>query len=1422
MSPPAAVHFRPPITSSSMQNPNLIPDATSQPVFGQSNFSYAHFSEGGEILYPSAFGYASGVQFTAASAQPGLSGAGSTASSRSMPRFMKLRKRSASQRARSRSRTATSEFRPTVGSSDQVNSSNNSSNGIIENAAGAVNCPGAGDGGSLNCHPKFQFNGFNFGAQWSEFAANLNSKPVVTEELDCSLSRGKVTNEKETEIRKSDPVEFIFNCKRSDVESNSRQDGQKTCGNSAKTVSADARNAELDLETEHRKISSSGFVYCADQKDSDSNSNIMENSSIHNVEETNCRTEAESVKKDSFVFVSGGNQTGKTSNFNVEKQESLDSLGKSNCDMGSLHPKTETLSDSIIHPDQDYHFSNDKSGSECTSSTANAYSTFPAHGLADEMEKLNINNSEKVSDADINRDLKDSFVNSSNCFVFGRSEKATVSSSVSSGVNADVQQSSPNVASKNADGFKTCKRNDVQNGIGRNVAHGSEGISFSESSSGQESIGNSYSGKIPECQVLQDSQINEAKTSFSFSSFGIDSQSKSHVGANHSMGVDQDKCYNGFTNIAEGPEEPLKNFKPPTWDPSCFKENLFPASHKKVRSTLKGRFSKERGSKEVRRKLKSHSLNKKQIKKEQSSMGSCSPNTPDSCGSYSPMDFSPYHERDDDQDVKASVQLNEPSISDCDHVPSKIPIRPDYKDEHPVNVGSREYIYTHNYKSGDPNKSSPSSSNGDSSIGDSQVCGPEAACPGMNKEQVCSSNRAGACADAGFAFGSSTDQFGFASSLGDSTQNCFTFSVSSTKESTVSSAKRKQKKKYRRKVGIDSFIISPNLNEKFVSSVPISSSSYTDVMMNRSENNDQLKGGDFTSLATTQEICENWKFRGNQAYKDGDLSKAENFYTIGINSVPPSERSGCLSKLLLLCYSNRAAARIGLGRITEALGDCLMASAFDSTFLKVQMRTANCYLMLGELENAQQYFSKCLDSSNGVCLDRRLVVEAAEGLQKAQNVAECTNSASELLKKKDSDAAGKALELISKALSISLYSEKLLQMKAEALYLLRKYDAAIQLCEESQCLAEKNSANNAENVNICTHDSNFCVRLWRWSLISKCHFHVGRLEASINCLEKLQQAVSLNNKYGENFEHSFSLTTTIRDLLRHKNAGNEYFKLKKYTEAIEEYTAALSSNIKSRPFVAICFCNRAAAHQALGQITDAISDCSVAMALDGNYAKAISRRASLHEMVRDYEQAACDLRKLLSILENQSDEKKKQSGTPDGSNGVVKESRQVRQHLLSVEQKAKKEIPLDFYLILGVKPTDTATDIKKAYHKAALRHHPDKAGQLLARSEAGDEGQIWKEISQEVYKDADRLFKMIGEAYAELSDPTKRSEYDFEEEMRKAKQSNRGFTCHGSSDFDGFGFGRPSDLNRSSDRSSNRRRHGRDHWKTYGNPLSRW
>lgn len=68
----------------------------------------------------------------------------------------------------------------------------------------------------------------------------------------------------------------------------------------------------------------------------------------------------------------------------------------------------------------------------------------------------------------------------------------------------------------------------------------------------------------------------------------------------------------------------------------------------------------------------------------------------------------------------------------------------------------------------------------------------------------------------------------------------------------------------------------------------------------------------------------------------------------------------------------------------------------------------------------------------------------------------------------------------------------------------------------------------------------------------------------------------------------------------------------------------------------------------------------------------------------------------------------------------------------------------DFYEILGVPKTASVEDIKKAYKKLAIKHHPDK------QSDA-DESQ--KKANEDI-------FKQISEAYSVLSDPEKRSQYD--------------------------------------------------------------
>lgn len=523
---------------------------------------------------------------------------------------------------------------------------------------------------------------------------------------------------------------------------------------------------------------------------------------------------------------------------------------------------------------------------------------------------------------------------------------------------------------------------------------------------------------------------------------------------------------------------------------------------------------------------------------------------------------------------------------------------------------------------------------------------------------------------------------------------------------------------------------------------------------------------------TEQEACEKWRFRGNQAYANGHLTKAEDYYTRGVNSVSLNEIPSSCFRPLTLCYSNRAATRMSLGKMRAALNDCMMAVSIDPNFLKAQVRLANCHLALGEIEEALKHFKKCLQADKNITPDRKYLSEASDGLQKAQQVANLTGQSAELLLRRTPNDASKALNMVCEALSISPHSESLLQMKAEALLMMRKYEDVIKLCEQTLDLAELNSDKTETDSQFMNRDYSESLKgspasLWRWSLTAKSYFYLGKLEEALELLQKHAKLKSVVNKSPDS---SASFAVTIKELLRLKSAGNEAFQAARHSDAVEYYSSALACSAESRPFTAVCFCNRAAAYQALGQIADAIADCSLAIALDAGYAKAISRRATLHEMIRDYGQASHDLSRLISLLEMQTEEKVSQSSGVGRSAANCTDLKRARARLTIVEAEARKGASLNMYMILGIEPSSSAADVKKAYRKAALRHHPDKAGQQLVRNDNVDDG-VWRDVAAEVHSDADRLFKMIGEAYAILSDPAKRLQYDSEEEMRTCPTS---------------------------------------------------
>ncbi|MCL7045508.1 hypothetical protein MKW94_019878 [Papaver nudicaule] len=1045
--------------------------------------------------------------------------------------------------------------------------------------------------------------------------------------------------------------------------------------------------------------------------------------------------------------------------------------------------------------------------------------------LPDEMEKLNIDDcgnagaEEKAKEADVGFQGLQSKCSGPSCEASKQGETFASSSSFSTETSAHD--------------FRSVGSTFEAPSMERSQKNVNFDFSCSEDASGTSSFrgfkqdnSSSFAGShIPHVSSYSFSPATPGLFQSAGSSFEVPSKSGADKKANFI-----------FTSSQDGFETP--QFRAPKLDNSgSSMGDLASAFDKKLdfaaqKSTKDSRLKRKKG------KLKPNTPVRQWVRKENFSTERCSQEKPDSPGSCSPMDFSPYQETlaDDQPPKEASVTSDEPFRFDPASASA---------DAHPsvsVDATGKLKISSDELKQGELNDGSTQSSErreGASYAAEGFVFGAESEYPrftGVKLDTDIDVNatiktEANIGSNMGQKAHNTSSQFCFASSSDSVSYPSFTFGASPSPQGSLSGPARHCRKKDRRKVGQGSHpnakIHLASLNTPLFTFADSTSQSVPgcdkteDSSVSESRGNHwfetdkepEVKEVTNPGAAVTDtvlEACEKWRVRGNQAYAKGNLSRAEGYYTRGLNCVSRKEASKSCLKALVLCYSNRAAARMTLGRMREALGDCNEAIAIDPNFYKAQLRAANCHLALGEVDDALRYFRSCAQSG-GECLDRKVVSEASDGLRIAQKVAGYFNHCVEVLQQRKFGDAEKALTMVIQAESICPKSEKLAEIKAETLFMLRRYEDVLQLCEQSLGSLLSNAAGQSDNSN--PHGSLKGSRAWCWSLISKSYFYLGRLEEAVAFLDKIEQGGYVIEKHeGNNLKSSASLSMTIHELLRHKAAGNEAFQSGKYSEAVEHYTAAVSSNVESRPFAAICFCNRAAAYQAIGQITDAIADCSLAIALDGDYPKAISRRATLHEMIRDYGKAAADLHRLVPLLEKQAEIKAKQAGKSGRPTSVPNDLRQARSRLSTMEEEARKEIPLNMYLILGIEPSGDASDVKKAYRKAALRYHPDKAGQFLARTDNGDDGS-WKEIAEEVYKEADKLFKLIGEAYAILSDPAKRSRYDLEEEIRNSRKKANG----------SYSSPRQSNTNTTSsshERRGSSRREWQDFWDSY--QKSKW
>lgn len=247
-------------------------------------------------------------------------------------------------------------------------------------------------------------------------------------------------------------------------------------------------------------------------------------------------------------------------------------------------------------------------------------------------------------------------------------------------------------------------------------------------------------------------------------------------------------------------------------------------------------------------------------------------------------------------------------------------------------------------------------------------------------------------------------------------------------------------------------------------------------------------------------------------------------------------------------------------------------------------------------------------------------------------------------------------------------------------------------------------------------------------------------------------------------EEISSLHAKLDEAEQLRSQGNTAIGKGRYKEAVEAYTKAILLDGLSPALSAILHCNRAAAHQGLGNYALALADSCRAKALSPSYAKAHSRLAAVLSELGRHEAAADELRTALSCPSLTADSKKEYNNRLTAAQRAA--APRPRQSMYGYSSTGSKiTCPPDHYKMLGVDTRCTAEEVRRAYKKLALLLHPDKSASSCRVAERlGSKGVLVagpvKDAQERVREAATWLFKCLGEAQEVLGDDGKRREFE--------------------------------------------------------------
>ncbi|KIJ65490.1 hypothetical protein HYDPIDRAFT_110587 [Hydnomerulius pinastri MD-312] len=452
------------------------------------------------------------------------------------------------------------------------------------------------------------------------------------------------------------------------------------------------------------------------------------------------------------------------------------------------------------------------------------------------------------------------------------------------------------------------------------------------------------------------------------------------------------------------------------------------------------------------------------------------------------------------------------------------------------------------------------------------------------------------------------------------------------------------------------------------------------------------------------------KEQGNVAFKAKRYNDAIDLYSKAID-MKPTEPS---------YLTNRAASYMALKRFRLALADCQQAATLQSAepSSKTLIRLARCQLALGSSEPALTTLRTviALEPSNAAALQlQEKVLELEAHLR-------------------NFDGARRRKEWGMARLALDKCLQSIEGEGGEVPTQWRLWRVELELARASW-----DAANIAANDALRLDPNSPEVLALRGLVL----FLSGKLPQA---LQHVASALRLDPGH----EQASQLRKRVKDVERLKEEGNTAFKSGNLQEAVDRYTECLDrigevdEEGKGGQIRATLLSNRAATLVKLEKYDEALADTEASLALFSTSFKALRTRARINLHLEKFDAAVADF---------------KSSIEQAGMEGSDMDVRSLRTELKKAEAALKRSKTKDYYKILGVARDCSEADIKKAYRRESLKHHPDKGGD-------------------------EEKFKLVVEAHAVLSDPQRRERYDMGEDEDGQNDSGMG----------GFGGMNPTDL----------------------------